>query len=184
MEPGDLIGRFVNDIRNVLTPAPQERLVPRDTTSQTPLNIDRPSNHQEIYLPVEMPRVQPREGVTPIDNTIFRDRFSGRVTPGQYDDFLANQNAFRKMMQEWAERDDPLDRMGILDRYADNYGFQNNIIYEDLLNNIIGYDWAERFNPDAEITRGRSGRDEWINWVEENLNAATDIYGKRLYRNT
>ena len=67
------------------------------------------------------------------------------VSYSDYEDFMPKREAFYNMVSEWENEDDYQKRINILDSYDQQYGFSNNAIQRDLLNELRAReDYAHR----------------------------------------
>lgn len=60
-----------------------------------------------------------------------------------YNDFLDNKDNFLRMTFTWAMEDDPMKRQDILKEGDNNYGFNNNILFSELMNTMVNYDKSD-----------------------------------------
>ena len=95
------------------------------------------------------------------------------VSPEKYREFMANQDFFRDMVDDWATVDDPDTRGSILDSYTNKYGFDKNPIFNDLLQGLRNYDYGHKTGDNKDSAMKRL---EWNSSMYENLDAAASRF--------
>lgn len=161
---------------------------PLAKVSQTPTApskepiADAPTNLPERYTPSPLLEAGPYgdEQEPAYNSSLFvgNDRFRGKVTPEQYDNFVNNRFNFDRMLLDWLVEDDPRKRTEIINKYSDKYGFRDNLILNDLIANGIGWfdygDANDHERPGAKFDI--IGRMDWLRTLKENMDYAEKRY--------
>lgn len=115
---------------------------------------------------------------------VRRPYFGLPISRKRYEDFLNNRNLFGSLLVEWEEEDNPLKRRQLIQRYSDRYGFKNNPIYRDYIEQLEFYDDGD-FKHSIGIGTKEKGpassfspktRSDWRNYITEAMGAAEDYF--------
>lgn len=144
--------------------------------------VDTPTNLPNMAKPSPLLEVGPYgdEQEPAYNSSLFvgDDRFGGKVTPEQYDNFVNNRFNFDRMLLDWLVEDDPRKRTEIINKYSDKYGFRDNLILNDLIANGIG--WFDYGDANDHASPGAKfdiiGRMDWLNALKENMDYAEKHY--------
>ena len=95
----------------------------------------------------------------------------------QYNDFSKNRDMFDRMTAEWSLEDDPQKRQNILKDYSDKYGFANNNIFKDMLEQLSWHDYGDANDHDKPGAKFNIfGRMEWLRDIRRQMDEADTQY--------
>ena len=90
-----------------------------------------------------------------------------------YNDFANNRDKFDRMLAEWSLENNPNKRQSILKNYSDKYGFANNRIFNDMLQQLSWHDYGDandHDHPGANFSI--MGRIDWLKDIRKQMDEA------------
>lgn len=165
--------------------------VPRNVDKPSDWNADDYRNRQNIrrgtlknpgnYLDYDPEKAEQADRGSAF---VQRPYFGLPISRERYDDFINNKNLFGSLLVEWEEEDNPLKRRQLIQRYSDRYGFRNNPIYRDYIEQLEFYDDGD-FKRSIGMDTGEKGpassfspktRSDWRNYITEAMGEAENRF--------
>lgn len=161
--------------RSQLVPVPEQRPDKPITTLEDSIdNIRRrqANDRGTRYVQEDEGKAEPAW-----NGTIVPWREDATIGVEQYNDFSKNRDMFDRMTAEWSLEDDPQKRQNILKDYSDKYGFANNNIFKNMLEQLSWHDYGDANDHDKPGAKFNIlGRMEWLRDIRRQMDETDTHY--------